>query len=1637
VTLQSPVFPTTSAPRKRGRTVTVGVLCGALTLSGVGLASLPASAAVSADAAVVINEVYGGGGNSGATLTNDFVELVNVSDQAIDITGWSLQYASASGAFANSGDTNRHVLTGTIAAGGSFLVQESQGNGGTTALPTPDASGGLTIGGSGGKVALASDGVTVTAPGDANVVDYVAWGNGAAPAAGGAAAPATTNTTSVSRSEQHANTANNGADFTAGAPTPQNSGAGENPDPEPDPDPTDPPAGTSVTIAQLQGEGAVSPYDQQTVTTEGVVTAHYPTGGLNGYVIQTAGTGGAIDFATHKASDAVFVYSTATLGTVELGDTVRVTGRVSEYFGQTQITVAAGAAQVLADQPAPIPATVAWPADETQRESLEQMLLAPQGAFTVSDTYATNNYGEVGLAAGTTPLRQPTDVADAGSAEAATVAADNAARGVILDDGASTNFLDTAGANAGLVPPYVSLQNPVVVGASVTFESPVILAYGFDLWRFQPTRPIVGDGTGENDGVSFSNVRTPAPAEVGGDVSVASFNVLNYFTTLGTDTASCTTYTPIRNGERNSVSGGCDQRGAWDSEDFERQESKIVAAINDLDASVVGLMEIENSAALGEGVDEATSTLVDALNAASAPGTWAFVPSSSELPAADTRDVITNAIIYQPAAVTPVGASRALGTLSDDGEAFGNAREPIGQVFAPADGGEDFLFVVNHFKSKSTSGASGAEADQGDGQGAWNPARVRQAEALRDWIPTVQGDTESVILVGDFNSYGQEDPLQALYAAGYTDAEASMGDSEWSYTFDGMVGSLDHVLLNEAAAERATGADIWNINSGESIALEYSRYRYHGASFYEDGPYRSSDHDPVKVGLTADGQGAPVELTLLGINDFHGRIDTNTVKFAGTVEQLRDAASGPSLFLSVGDNIGASLFASSYFQDQPTLDVLNALELETSAVGNHEFDKGLADLTGRVTDEADFSYLGANVYQKGTTTPALPEFELLDADGLTVGVIGAVTSETGSLVSPSGIATIEFGDPVEAVNRVAAQLSDGDSANGEADVLVALYHEGASAGDAETTTLEAELAKGGIFADIVEETSPEVGAIFTGHTHKKYAWSAPIPGTEKTRPILQTGSYGENIGKIVLEIDRESGEVLSHTQENVARTTADDAALVASYPRVAEVKQIVDETLEAAKAVGNVKVAEVSADITTAFTGGSFVDGVYTGGSRDNRGAESSLGNLVAEALRSSMAELPNGAEIGVTNPGGLRAELYDTQAEFGGSAVSGLADGDIAFAQANAVLPFNNTTTLVTLTGAQFIELLNQQWQPAVGADGKPPSRAYLQLGLSDNVSYTYDPAQPAGSRITSVTVDGAPLQRDAEYRIGTLSFLADGGDNFTAFQDSTDRLDTGNVDYQAWIDYLSAETPVAPSYAKHAVQVQGSTTAAAGTDAEFTVSNLNLTSLGTPETTELEVAVDGADAGTVPVSGGSASISVPVPADAVDGDTYDVTLTSETGTVVSVVVTAGEPAPEPPTDGEPGEGADNGSWATVVVSPTTVAQGGTLRVSVSGLEPGQQIAATLFSEPIVVTGIPAADADGRTSFTIAIPADFDLGAHTLVVTTAGEEPIRVGLTVVAAGALAATGAQLPLGLALGGAFLLVAGGLVFLMRKRRRTLA
>jgi 5'-nucleotidase len=591
------------------------------------------------------------------------------------------------------------------------------------------------------------------------------------------------------------------------------------------------------------------------------------------------------------------------------------------------------------------------------------------------------------------------------------------------------------------------------------------------------------------------------------------------------------------------------------------------------------------------------------------------------------------------------------------------------------------------------------------------------------------------------------------------------------------------------------------------------------------------------VGLTtAPAHAAEVKISLLNINDFHGRIEKDrTVQFANTVESERAKNEANTLFLSAGDNIGATLFASASQQDNPTIDVLNALNLRGSAVGNHEFDAGFADLKGRVQDRAAFDYLGANVYNKGTTTPALDEYAIYTVGGVDVGVIGVVTQETPTLVSPSGVSSLDFGDPVAAVNRVAAQLSDTNLANGEADVIVAEYHEGAQSG----TTLAESVAADATFARIVNDTSGAVDVIFNGHTHRPYAFSANKPGGG-TRPVVQSAAYGATIGRVDLTFDDVTGQVTAHTQSNVTRGTD----LATTDPQVAQVKAIVDAALAAAAVVGNQPVGQITADITRADKDPSTP--TITG--EDDRTAESALGGLVGNALRDGVPAEFAQPDIGITNPGGIRDDLL-----FKGNTTDNPAntDGVITFAEANNVLPFANNISLVTLSGASLAKVFEQQFVAARGT---------LHLGVSDNVKTTIDPTRPEGSKITSLRIDGKLVDPAAKYTVSTPSFLAGGGDQFTAFKDGTNK-DTGFLDRDLWINYLKANKPLTPDFAREQVYVQGlpADTVRAGDLLELNFDQLDMNSVGAPLNTRLDlvkVKKDGSTQvfGTTAVTGGKA---------------------------------------------------------------------------------------------------------------------------------------------------------------------------------------
>ncbi|HET9841940.1 MAG TPA: ExeM/NucH family extracellular endonuclease, partial [Nocardioides sp.] len=775
-------------------------------------ASIPAGALLSPATAndpgpgLVINEVYGGGGNSGAAFDRDFVELRNTGTSTVSLGGLSLQYRSAA---STSPSTNVFALPSVdVPPGKTYVVAGAMGSNNPPAptLPAPDATSTINLSGTTGQVYLA-EGPSGINPGTGNisnpdVVDFVGYGT--ATSFESAVATGPTNPTSVARDGSGTDSNNNAADFTvSNPPTPIACGSACPTTPPPPP--------TEHTIAEIQGTGDASPYAGDRVITQGVVTAAYPDGGFFGYVIQTNGTGSGTD-ATPDASDAIFVYQPSGPVTAAVGDLVQVTGTVSEYQGLTELSVAAADLQ---DEGAAMPGVtareMAYPTTDAGREAHESELIKPTDQFTVSDNYDTNQYGEIGLATGDHQLWQPTDLYNPNiqPGKVADVEADNAARGVVLDDGSSWNYLTTY---KNKPMPWLTTDNPVRIGSTATLKLPVILDYRNNLWKFQPTHQVLGDGSGV---ATFSDTRTAnqAPQPVGGDLKLGTFNVLNYFNTTGEDWVAegnghaCSYYNdrtgdPVGDNEctPDGPRGAAESSGGTDltapTADLERQRAKEVKAINTMDADILSLEEIENSVKLGEANrDDALQSLVDALNAAAGHTRWAYAPSpdAADLPPVDEQDVIRTAFIYNPSTVQLVGSSKVLSDQSGPGQPFENAREPLAQEFKRkgAFDSDGFLVIVNHFKSK------GSGVDDGTGQGNANPDRIAQAQALVDFAQaTAQADgTKKVFLVGDFNSYTQEDPMQVLYQHGYVN-QPSDDPKDTSYEFGGMAGSLDHVLAN-------------------------------------------------------------------------------------------------------------------------------------------------------------------------------------------------------------------------------------------------------------------------------------------------------------------------------------------------------------------------------------------------------------------------------------------------------------------------------------------------------------------------------------------------------------------------------------------------------------------------------------------------------------------------------------------------------------------------------------------------------------------------------------------------------------------------------------------------------------------------
>lgn len=1551
-----------------------------LAVAGLSIAPAPAAQANPAGTGVVISEVFGGGSanTTPGSKANDFIELYNPTAAPIPVSGWSVQYRSATGTSAQVTE-----LTGEIQPGGYYIIQEGTfTTPESTQLPKPDAQGAINMSATNGVVLLVKNTTPYAtqgnlAPAVDPLVDMVGYGTTPTSFEGARTGVQLSNVLSAQRDVTAAqpDSDHNANDFTELAPTPVNS-AGET---APVLDATGPatldivqnqampplqltatggtspyawtsttlPAGltlstggqvtgtpttpgtTAVTftvtdsatpadtddvvvsitvsetvsitpIHEIQGTGARSPFAPpagtgagETKTVEGIVTALYRTGGYNGFYVQTAGTGGTTD-GTPGASDALFIYTGSgdnIPAGLELGDSVRVKGAVSEFAGTTEITATTGNITELGSPLAPVTGLeIGFPATEEDREAQEGMLIAPQGSFTVSNAYSTNQTAEIGLAVGTTPLRQPSEFADATNEAALQAIRDeNAERSVVLDDAATVNYLQNQ-ANKGLPVPWLTaangsaIQAPPRVGAGVTFHQPVVLEYRNNVWKFQPRSQVTTNGA---DVATFEDTRAGdlAPQDVGGDIQIATFNVLNFFDTTGEAYVAagpqqnppiethCTYYTdrasnrigndscgvrleddPETPANEHNTNDGRGPRGAATQESLERQEAKLVRTINTLGADVIGLEEMENSIKLpGEtNRDQALAHLVDLLNAQAGAGTWKYVRSPSESVTAGAvgeQDVIRPAFIYKAATVEPVGKSDILfGTTQ-----FANAREPLAQVFKAvgAPDSDGFAVIVNHFKSKGDNPAgvppaTGDNAQHGE-VGAFNGDRKRQAARLLEFAEAFAAsrDVEPVFLAGDFNAYSGEEPVQVIEAGGFDQVESDDEDEE-SYSYQGLSGSLDHVFANDAAMAMVTGADIWEINANEAASFQYSRYNYNITDFWQPNlPFATSDHNPELVGLDLpdfEPQAPTTDIQIVATNDFHGRLlpdggnAAGAAPFATAVNEMR-AENPNTLFVAAGDLIGASTFESFIQDDNPTIDALNAMHLDVSSAGNHEFDRGYDDFVNRVQDRANWPYIASNI-EVEDGMEELAKSWTTEVDGVQVGFVGAVTEDLLGLVNPATMGGVTVTDVVDAVNAEAADLTTGG-----ADIVVLLVHEGSPTTDCTSPSFTDPST---VFGRIAQETSSEVDAIVSGHTHLAYNcryqvadWVAD--GRDVTRrPVVSAGQYGTNLNQLVFKYDEAGDELVSIAQDVVATAGV-------GYAPDPVVQEIVDDAVDYAAVEGATVLGKV---------GGPFKRAYRADGSTENRGGESTLSNLVAEVQRWATARdgVSVDADVAFMNPGGLRADM------------EGLANGDLTYRQAADVQPFANTLVNMDLTGAQIETVLEQQWQR--NANGGVPSRPFLRLGVSKGFTYTYTevpetvtapnsaPVATFRGEVTGMWLDGTPVDPEATYSVTVNSFLGSGGDNFWELANGTNKVDTGQIDLQAMVEYMAevaADAPLPVDYGQRAVEVTFPNDApasyAAGDALAFAVASWSMSAPGDAKDAEILVTVGGQTIGTLPV--------------------------------------------------------------------------------------------------------------------------------------------------------------------------------------------
>jgi 5'-nucleotidase len=529
----------------------------------------------------------------------------------------------------------------------------------------------------------------------------------------------------------------------------------------------------------------------------------------------------------------------------------------------------------------------------------------------------------------------------------------------------------------------------------------------------------------------------------------------------------------------------------------------------------------------------------------------------------------------------------------------------------------------------------------------------------------------------------------------------------------------------------------------------------------------------------------PVDVRILAINDFHGYLrpspggiriadpDDKTKKImvaaggsetmATLVKQLRGQATKPenTIFVAAGDLIGASPFLSAMFHDEPTIESLSMMGLEIASVGNHEFDEGKDELLRmqnggcHPVDKcqgphpfagARFHYLAASTVEKDTGKTVFPAYEIREFEGIPVAFIGLTLKGTANIVSPPGIAGLEFKDEADTVNALVPELK----ARGVEAIVVLIHEGGYPTGDYNECP-----GISGAIVDIVKKFDRAVDVVISGHTHQAYV--CEIDG----RLVTSGDKYGTLVTTIDLKLDRASRDIVSAKADNVIVRTG-------AYARDPEQTALLEAYDKLAAPLGNRPAGSVSETLSNI----------------PDHAGESALGDIIADAqLAATQATAKGGAVIAMTNPGGIRISMTRKD------------EGAVSYADLFASQPFRNQLVTLTLTGAQIKNVLEQQWR-----DPKLPRI----LQVSNGFSYSWDDARPNGDRVLadSLSLNGARIEPTASYRITVNNYLSVGGDGFTVLKDGTAPL-VGVYDIDALYGYFRGNSPIGPAPGKRITRI------------------------------------------------------------------------------------------------------------------------------------------------------------------------------------------------------------------------------------------